>query len=131
MKGVIRSGKKGKLSPRYVGVYEILQRVGKVAYELKLPSVLTTIHRVFHVFVLKKCIGDLESILPIEGLGVKNNLSYEEVPVQILDRQVKKLRNKEVVSVNVLWKNHLVVGAILEADTDMKYCYPHLFDNSG
>ena len=79
--------------------------------------------------MLKKCIGDLESILPIEGLGVKDNLSYEEVPVQILDRQVKKLRNKEVVSVNVLWKNHLVVGAILEADTDMKSCYPHLFEN--
>ena len=58
--------------------------------------------------MLKKCIGDPVSILPLEGLGVDENLSYEEVPVEILDRQVKKLRNKEVVSVKVLWRNHLV-----------------------
>ena len=74
-------------------------------------SELALIHLVFHVSMLKKCIGDPESILPIEDLGVKDNLSYEEVLVQILDRQVKKLRNKEVVSVKVLWKNHLAVGA--------------------
>ena len=79
------------------GSYEVLQRVGKVAYKLKLPSELALVHSVFHVSMLKKCIGDPESILPIEGLGVKDNLSYDEVPVQILYRQVKKLRNKEVV----------------------------------
>ena len=103
---MVRFGKKGKLTPRYVGPYEILQRVGKLAYELKLPSELTSVHPIFNVSMLKKCIGDSESILPIEGLGVKDNLSYEEVLVQILDRQVKKLRNKEVVSVKVIWKNH-------------------------
>ena len=129
MKGVVRLGKKGKLSPRYVGPYEILQWVGKVAYELKLPSELDLVHQVFHVSMLKKCIVDPESILPIEGLGVKDNLSCEEVPVQILDRQVKKLRNKEVASVKVLWKNHLVEGATWEAETDMNSHYPHLFYN--
>ena len=61
--------------------------------------------------MLKKCFGNPESILSIEGLGVKDNLSYEEVSVQILDRKVKELRNKEVVSVKVLWKNQLVEGA--------------------
>ena len=60
---------------------------------------------------MKKCIGHPESVFLLKGLGVKDNLSYEEVPVQILDRQVKKLKNKEVVSVKVLWKNHLVEGA--------------------
>ena len=119
MKGVVRFGKKGKLSPRYVGPYEILQRVGKVAYELKLPSKLASVHPLIHVSMLKKCIGDPESILPIEGLGIKHYLSYEEVLVQILDRQVKKLRNKELVSVTVLWKNHLVEGATWEADDNM------------
>ena len=79
--------------------------------------------------MLKKCIYNTESILPIEGLGVKDNLSYEEIPVQILDRQVKKLRNKEVVSVKVLWKNQLVEGATWEAEADMKFLHPHLFDN--
>ena len=58
--------------------------------------------------MLKKCIGDPESIFPIEGLDVDENLSYEEIPVEILDRQMKNLRNKEVTSVKVLWKNHLV-----------------------
>ena len=102
MKGVVRFGYKGKLSPHYVGPYEILQRIAKVAYELKLPSELASVHPVFHVSMLKKCICDPVSILPIEGLGVEDNLSYEEVLVQILYRKVKKLRNKEVVSVKVL-----------------------------
>ena len=97
MKKVVRFHKKGKLSLRHVSPYEILQRVGKVAYELKLHDELTSLHPIFHVSVLKKCIRDPESVLPIEGLGVKDSLSYEEVMVQILDRQVKKMRNKEVV----------------------------------
>ena len=90
---------------------------------------MASVHPVFHVSMLKKCIGDPESILPIEGLGVKDNLSYEEVPVQILDRQVKKLRNNEVASVKVLWKNHLGEGTTWEVETDMNSRYPHLFDN--
>ena len=102
MKGVVRFGKKGKLSPLYMGPYEILQRVGKVGYELRLPSELASVHPIFHVSMLKKCISNPEFILPIEGLVVKNNLFYEEVLIQILDRQVKKLRNKEVASVKVL-----------------------------
>ena len=66
----------------------MLQRVSKVAYELKLPSELSLVHPFFHFSMLKKCIDDPEYILPIEGLDVKNNLSYEEVPVKILDCQV-------------------------------------------
>ena len=85
-----------------------MQRVGKVAYELKLPGELALVHPIFHVSMLKKFIGDPESILTIEGLGVKDKLSYEKVLVQILDRQVKELRNKEVVYIKVLWKSHLV-----------------------
>ena len=73
--------------------------VGKVAYELRLPSDLALVHPIFHVSMLKKCIGDPVSIFPIEGSGVDESLSYEQVPVEILDRQVKKLRNKEVPSV--------------------------------
>ena len=126
-KGVMRFGRKGKLSPRYVGPYAILQKIGKVAYELKLPSELASIHPVFHISLLKKCIGDPISILPIEGLGVDENLSSEELPVDILCLQVKKLRNKEVASVKVLWRNHLVEGATWEAENGMKSRYPHLF----
>ena len=79
-----------------------------MAYELDLPIKLTSIHSVFHVSMHKKCIGDPVSILPLYDLGVKEDLSYEEVPVEILYCQVKILRNKEVASVKVLWRNHLV-----------------------
>ncbi|WMV14189.1 hypothetical protein MTR67_007574 [Solanum verrucosum] len=82
-----------------------------VAYELDLPNELASVHPVFHVSMLKKCVGDSTSIVPLEGLGVDENLSFEKVPIEILDRQVKKLRNKEVVFVKVLWRNHLVEGA--------------------
>ena len=129
MKGVMRFGRKGKLSPRYVGPYEILQRVGEVAYELALPAELASVHPVFHVSMLKKCLGDPASILPVEGLGVGEDLSYEEIPVEILDRQVKRLRNKEIATVKVLWRNHLVEGATWEAEADMRSRYPHIFSS--
>ena len=77
------------MSLRYVGPYEILQRVGEVAYELALPVDLAVVHPVFHVSMLKKCLGDPASILPVEVLGVDEDLSYKEVPVEILERQVK------------------------------------------
>ena len=124
---VVRFGKKGKLSPCYVGAYEILQRVGKDTYKLTLPIDLSSVHLMFHVFMLKKIIDDPRSILPIEGLGVQENLSHEKIPIEILGRQVQKLRNKEVASVEVLWKNHLVDDATWEAVADMESCYPHLF----
>ena len=79
--------------------------------------------------MLKKCISDPESTLPIEGLGAEENLSYEEILVENLDRQVKNLRNKEMASVKALWKNHLVDGATWEAEAYMKSLYPNLFDN--
>ena len=85
MKIVRRFGRKGKLSVRYVGPYEILKHVGEVAYELALPAKLASVHPVFHVSMLKKCLGNPSSILPVKGLGVDVNLSYEEVPVEILD----------------------------------------------
>ena len=90
---------------------------------------MASVHSVFHVSMLKKCICEPESILPIEGLSVKENLSYEEVPVQTLDRQVKRLRNKEVASVKVLWKIHLIEDVTREAEADIKSNYPYLFDN--
>ncbi|WMV58781.1 hypothetical protein MTR67_052166, partial [Solanum verrucosum] len=105
MKGVMRFGKKGKLSSSYVGPYKILKRVGKVAYELELPTEIATVHLVFHILLLKKCVGDPASIVPLESVAVKDSLTYEEVPVEILDRQVWRLRNEEVASVKVLWRS--------------------------
>ncbi|WMV14749.1 hypothetical protein MTR67_008134 [Solanum verrucosum] len=90
MKGVMIFGKKGKLSPRYVGPYRIFQRIGKVTYELELPADLAAVHPVFHISLLKKCVGDPVSIVPLESVAVKDSLSYEDIPVEILDRQVRK-----------------------------------------
>ncbi|WMV41600.1 hypothetical protein MTR67_034985 [Solanum verrucosum] len=77
MKGVMRFGKKGNLSPRYVGPYHNWRLIGKVAYELEFPNELASVHLVFHVSMLKKCVCDPKSIVPLEGLGVEENLSYE------------------------------------------------------
>ncbi|XP_055825250.1 uncharacterized protein LOC129893851 [Solanum dulcamara] len=111
----------------YEGMEKILRRYGKIAYDFDLPSMLALVHPVFHVSLLKKCIGDLTSIVPLESIGVKDRQSYEEVWVDILDCQVRKLRNKEVSSMKVLWRNQLVEGATWEAEDNMMSHYPHLF----
>ena len=102
MKGIMRYGKKGKLIPRYVGPYKILKRVGKVAFELKLPAELAAVHPVFHISLLKKCVGDPTSIVTLESVAMKDSLSYEDVPAKIFTCQVRRLIKKEVASVKVL-----------------------------
>lgn len=111
MKAAVRFGKKGKLSPCYVGPYEILHNIGKVAYELRLPSEFGLVHPVFYVSMLMNCISCDESILPFKGLCFQEDLFYEKFPVEILDRHVKKLRNNEMAFIKVLLKNHLFKGA--------------------
>ncbi|WMV28789.1 hypothetical protein MTR67_022174 [Solanum verrucosum] len=127
----MRFGKKGKLNPRCIGPYRIVKRIDNVAYELELPQELVAVHPIFHISMLKKCIGDPSLILPTESIRIKESLSYEEVPVQILDRQVRSLRTKEVASVKVLWRNQFVKEATWEAEEDMKKRYPHLFETRG
>ncbi|WMV59231.1 hypothetical protein MTR67_052616 [Solanum verrucosum] len=128
MKGVMRFGNKGRLSPWYIGPYRISKRIGNVAYELELPQELAAVHPVFHVSMLKKCMGDPSLIIPMEDIGIKDSLSYEEIPVQILNRQVRKLRTKEVASGKVFWRNQFVEEATWEVEEDMKKRYPHLFE---
>ena len=84
----------------------------------------------YHVSMLRKFVGDVSTIVPLKDVSLEDDLTYEEVPVEILDRQVKKLRNKEVASVKVLWRNQKVESATSEAKDDMKKCYPHLFSST-
>ncbi|WMV59072.1 hypothetical protein MTR67_052457 [Solanum verrucosum] len=84
MKGVMRFGNKGKLSPRYIGPYRISKRIDNVAYELELPQELVVVYSVFHISMLKKCMGNPSLIIPTENIGIKDSISYEEIPVQIL-----------------------------------------------
>ena len=127
MRGVKRFRKKGKLSPRYVGPYKILSHVGKVAYEVELPSELSSVHPIFHVSMLRKQISDAVVVDSSVSADIQENLSFDEIPVEILDFNVQRLRNKEVPLVKVLWQNQSVEGATWEADADMRSKYSHLF----
>nr|XP_016433201.1 PREDICTED: uncharacterized protein LOC107759716 [Nicotiana tabacum] len=102
MKGVMRFGKKGKLSPIYIRTYRILRRIGHVSYELVLPQELASVHPIFHMSMLKKFTGDPSLVVPTKIIGVKDSLTYDEIPVAILDRQICKLGTKEIASVKVL-----------------------------
>ncbi|XP_059301855.1 uncharacterized protein LOC132053768 [Lycium ferocissimum] len=102
MKGVMRFGRKGKLSPRYIGPYEITKRDGKVAYELRLPVEMPMVHPVFHISMLRLYKHDPSHVLHQEDIEIDEALSYKEELVQTLDRQVRRLRTKDVESVNVL-----------------------------
>ncbi|XP_070040418.1 uncharacterized protein [Nicotiana tomentosiformis] len=124
MKGVMRFGKKGKLSPQYIGPYRIILRVDQVAYELEFPSKLEFVHPVFHVSILRKCIGDPSRVVPTDNVQITDDLSYEKVPVSILDRQIRKLQNKEVAFMKVLWKRKNVEEMTWKAEEEMKFKYP-------
>lgn len=127
-KGVVRFGKRGKLSPRYIGPYEITERVGPVAYRLRLPPELSRIHDVFHVSMLRKYVADPSHILQEQPISLKKNLTYEEEPVQLLDRKEQVLRNKTISLVKVLWRSHQVEEATWEPEDQMRQQYPHLFN---
>ncbi|XP_021775520.1 uncharacterized protein LOC110739373 [Chenopodium quinoa] len=105
MKGVMRFGMKGKLSPKYIGPNEILQRIGKVADRLALPMELSKVHDVFHVSQLRRYIPDKFHILQPKTIELDQSLTYEEKPVKILDNKVHSTRNKNVKLVKVLWSN--------------------------
>ncbi|XP_076959262.1 uncharacterized protein LOC143635273 [Bidens hawaiensis] len=95
-KGVIRSRKRGKLSPRFIGPFKIIARVGQVAYRLDLPEELNEIHNTFHVSYLQKCLADETSYVPLNDIEVEDKLYYIEKPVANLDHKVKQLRNKNI-----------------------------------
>ncbi|TYK21579.1 pol protein [Cucumis melo var. makuwa] len=120
MKGVLRFEKKGKLSPRFVGPFEILKWIGHVTYRLALPPSLSAVHDVFHVSMLGKYVADPTHVMDFEPLQISENLSYEEQPVEILAREVKKLRSREISLVIVLWRNHEVEEATWEREEDMR-----------
>ena len=113
--------------PRYIGPFEILKRVGKVAYQLDLPPIMSRIHNVFHVSILKKYHPDPSHVIQLVEVEVDESLTYEERPIKILDREIKELRNKKIALVKVLWKNHDVEEATWEVEKDMKDQYPELF----
>ncbi|GJV61698.1 putative reverse transcriptase domain-containing protein [Tanacetum coccineum] len=100
-KGVVHFGKWGKLNPRYVGPFKVLEKVGSVAYKLELPQELSRVHNTFHVSILKKCYSDDPLVVPLEGLHVDDKLHFVEEPIEIMDQKVKRLRQSRVPTVKV------------------------------
>ncbi|KAH9685255.1 Endonuclease [Citrus sinensis] len=126
-KGVLRFGKRGKLSPRYIGPYEIVERIGPLAYRLALPPELSRIHDVFHVSMLRKYIYDPSHVLSKQPIQLKEDLTYEEEPVEILEEKHQVLRSKTIPLVKVRWKNHTKEEATWEREDLVRAQYPYLF----
>jgi len=127
-KGVKRFGVKGKLAPKYIGPYEILERIGEVAYRLALPPDLSRVHNVFHVSQLRRYRSDPSHVITPDQFSIEPDLIYSERPVKILDRKEKKLRHKSIPLVKVLWRGQKFEEATWETEESMKLKHPELFN---
>ncbi|GJR63055.1 putative reverse transcriptase domain-containing protein [Tanacetum coccineum] len=128
-KGVIRFGKRGKLNPRYIGPFKILAKVGTVAYQLELPEQLSRVHSTFHVSNLKKCLSDEPLAIPLDEIHVDDKLNFIEEPVEIMDREVKRLKQSRIPIVKVRWNSRRGPEYTWEREDQMQKKYPHLFAN--
>jgi len=116
------------LNPRYIGPYKILERVGSLAYCLALLPHLSRVHNIFHVSALRKYVADPSHVLEVETIPLRENLSYNEVPVRIIDRKENELRRRRIPMVKVMWSNHLSLEeASWELEETMRDKYRHLF----
>ncbi|GKB71039.1 putative reverse transcriptase domain-containing protein [Tanacetum coccineum] len=128
-KGVIRFGKRGKLNPRYIGPFRIIAKVGTLAYRLELLEQLSRVHSTFHVSNLKKCFVDEPLAIPLEEIQIDDKLHFIEEPVEIMDREVKRLKQSRIPIVKVRWNSRRGPEFTWEREDQMKKKYPHLFVN--
>ncbi|GKD42609.1 putative reverse transcriptase domain-containing protein [Tanacetum coccineum] len=129
-KGVVSFGKKGKLAPRFVGPFEIVKKIGLIAYKLRLPEELNGVHDTFHVSNLKKCLADPTLQVPLDEIQVDAKLNFIEEPVEILEREFKKLKRSRIAIVKVRWNSKRGPEFTWEREDQMKLKYPHLFSSS-
>ena len=130
LRGVKHFGVKGKLAPRFVGPYKVLERMGEVAYKLELPEGLSGVHNVFHVSQLKKCHAEMANIplretVPLETIQLDNDLTYEEKPVKILEFASRVTRNKVIKFCKVQWSHHTEDEATWEREDYLHKDHPH------
>ena len=130
-RGVVRFGKRGKLSPRFITPFEILERVGTVVYRLALPPSMSGVHEVFHVSMLRRYTPDPAHVVDWGEIEVDTDGTFEERPVCILDSRDQVLRHKTVRLVRVLWRHSGVQESMWEREDTMRATYPFLFRDEG
>ena len=134
LRGVKHFGVKGKLAPRFVGLYRVLERMGEVAYKLELPEGLSGVHDVVHVSQLKKCHAKMADIplrdtVPLEVIQLDSDLTYEEKPAKILEFASRVTRSKVIKFCKVQWSHHTEDEATWEREDDLLKDHPHLFSS--
>ena len=131
-RGVQRFGIKGKLAPRYIGPFEVIETCGPVAYRLRLPSQLAAIHDVFHVSQLRKCIKVHTEILEPQDIEIESDLSYTEYPIKILDTKERSTRREKVKMYKIQWNHHTEEEATWETENFLQRNFPDFHrTNSG
>nr|GEW59499.1 putative reverse transcriptase domain-containing protein [Tanacetum cinerariifolium] len=129
-KGVIRFGKRGKLSPQYVGPFKIVERIGPVVYKLELPDNLRGIHNTFYVSSLKKFLADENVFIPLEEIQLDDKLHFIEEPMEIIDREVKQLKQSRIPIVKVRGNSRHGPEYTWEREDLFKRNYPHMFSSN-
>nr|GEX26572.1 putative reverse transcriptase domain-containing protein [Tanacetum cinerariifolium] len=129
-KGIIRFEKRGKLNPRYIGPFKILKRIGPVTYKLELPEELSNVHNTFYVSNLKKCLSDESLIILMKELKLDDKLNFVQEPVEIMDREVKQLRQSRIPIIKVRWNSKRGSEYTWECEDEIRAKYPHLFPNN-
>ena len=125
--GIGRAIKVKKLSPRFLGPFQILRRIGTVAYQIALPPQLSNLHNVFHVSQLRKYNSDPSHLLEPENVQLREDLTFDLPPMRIIDKKVKQLRNKSVPLVKVAWGKGSLEEHTWELESEMKRDHPNLF----
>nr|GEU40316.1 putative reverse transcriptase domain-containing protein [Tanacetum cinerariifolium] len=126
-KGVVRFGKHGKLKPRYVGPLKVLEKIGKVDYKLELLEEMSRVHNTFHVSKLKKCHADEPLSVSLDGLHFDDKLHFVKEPVEIMDREVKRLKQSQIPLFKVRWNSKRGPEFTWEREDQFRKKYPHLF----
>jgi hypothetical protein len=124
MKGVSRFGVKGKLAPRYIGPFLILEQCGPVAYRLQLPETLSVVHNVFHVSLLKKCVRVPDRTVEVMDVALELDLTYSEHPIRVLDQKDRVTRKRTLKFYKIQWNQHTEDEATWETQDFLEKNFP-------